>query len=205
MRTQVKLTVTALCAALALAVAASSAAANRSLEISERQFTAVSRAVTFTAEGTRGECPVTFTTTLARTIAKTAEIQVGQVTEFRIAVERCTSSLGSVVGMTALNVGRAPLWLTFYSSFLGTLPNITGILLYTENTQVQTTIAGAIECLYEGRVYELITVREGRFTELRFVTERIRLRRVRGSVFCGENGTLAGTFTLSPAISVRLL
>lgn len=146
-----KLVLSCLAATLLMAAAVSSASASR-LSISGISFRVawdrtIAGATDLTFAATVGEavtCPVTLEGTLhSSTITKTAGLLIGYVTRASIATNgsttgRCTGGNGTILAATLP-------WHVQYSSFGGTLPNITSLTLRLINASFQ--IANGSECL----------------------------------------------------------
>jgi len=121
MRLARRANLTLLVAGLLLAAIAGSAAAT-TLDMSETTFRGVWRELTFTAAESSVTCPVTLEGTflpesLGR-IAKTAGNTMGRVT---------TTGVGTCTGGTVTALNETLPWSVKYSSFAGTLPNITTV------------------------------------------------------------------------------
>jgi hypothetical protein len=105
------------------------------------------------------------------------------------------------------NVERAEarLWKFVYVSFLGRLPEISGILFYIEGTQFNIE-SGIGTGAYNGRAFGLIEIAAKRITGARPILERTILPRTR-NIFYPANGTFAsGTrFAITPALTIELL
>ena len=106
----------------------------------------------------------------------------------------------------------APIPLT-YNSFLGTLPNITGLLVNfqplnfrTNETEARARILA--ECLYEGTIGGLLTVAGGEFDRLRFLEAnraRLKAERSRGVENCEAEMVLRGSLRIAPRQRAVLL
>jgi hypothetical protein len=121
MRLAQRTRLTLLTAALLLAAIAGTAAAN-TLDMNEQTFRSSWRELTFSAGEFSVSCPVTlegtFTPGSFGTIAKTAGNTMARVTR---------TGFGTCTGGTARALAETLPWSVKYSSFAGTLPNITGV------------------------------------------------------------------------------
>jgi hypothetical protein len=179
MRTYAHARMLALLAALALAVAAAEASAE-SLSVSSQTFRATWAAVTFSGAFSSSTCPVTLEGSFhARSMLKTANSLIGYVT--RAATSRCSS--GSATILTA----SLP-WHVRYTSFSGTLPNITALNLSVAGAgiNVREPVFG-VECLLSGGVMTFAMNREagGNLTSVG----------VGGTIptSCGSNASVSGS------------
>jgi len=183
------------------------------------------------AASTQITCDVTILRTIGSSIAKTPGTLFGKVTGVAIdrgprgehcakgsTVESITdiiplrdrgvagthTELGGGVLLYVVTGGRAELWKLIYRTFLGVLPEITGILFRVE--QAQFLLRGAVECLYKGGVEVLVRIERrvvGTGTILLALTS---LPRDSGSILCPvTTGTLSGTFTLTPRLTIELI
>jgi hypothetical protein len=234
MRTHIKLPLAALTAALVLSIAASSAFANRSLEVRGGPNVQSETRFTFRSEsGTIIICDVTLRRTVARVIPKSPGTLFGKVTGIRIDrgenVEspHCASNGGAVQNMQPLecvhseegrgfltyDCTRAParLWKLIYDSFQGTLPRIQGLNVHIQGALIFMTITSnfgfPFECLYEGSLYGLLRVRaaESTIAEATTVTERTSLRGIRAPIPCPPVLTVESTEGIRPILTIRLL
>jgi hypothetical protein len=118
MRTYSKLLFTGLAAAILLAAAVSTASA-RTIRVSEPNYKAIWRPLTFEAAGTRIECNVTLLGKFdSSTIAKTTD-KKGTITHADLSLP-CTGGTATILRETLP-------WDVNYVSFVGTLPNITSV------------------------------------------------------------------------------
>lgn len=121
-RTRSKLLLGGLAAAVLLGTVVSTASANR-LSVSELRFQIAWAALVFATEPSNITCPATLSGSFhSRTIAKVSRILVGHVTE---------ASLGTCEFDGRATVLRETLpWHITYDHFVGSLPNITHIILH---------------------------------------------------------------------------
>lgn len=198
--------------ALALAIAAGTASALRSLSLSPAgEFTLTARALTFEAEGLKFQYNVRFTGTLARTIAKTRGAHAGSITRGTVESCRVIEPAGETCTATATPLTEA--WNLDYESFSGTLPNITGVVFAIE--QAELLIADALfgvnrrECLYRSRIGVLARVgARGEVNGFGIAAERATLslfRDLNFSGICPLSKADRGEFAASPAQTVRLI
>ncbi len=202
MRNRSKLLLAALGAAVLLAAAVGTASAAR-LQVSGQSITAVWRAMTFRAPavGVSVSCPVTLEGTLhSRTIIKTPGSLIGYIARATVGEASCTG--GRARTLTA----RLP-WHVQYSSFSGTLPNITSVNTNVIGAEflIQARVLGTeVSCLYTTSAAEPAT---GRFEltagTLTSVTVGGEIRSASGGV-C-PRGVLGGTSSSVTAITVRLI
>ncbi len=204
------LMIMALAATASLALLSASAAANRSLSASPAGTITGTSTGQITFEEPAGSfgiaCNLTLNGTLARTTAKRAGSHVASLTEGR--TSNCRDTFFGIAGRAIVLVESSRPFDVVYSSFLGTLPRISGILVRAEMRFLLTTAIGG--CLFEtGAAREAVILIEavaetGSATRGRFVREVARLL-TRLSGTCPATGNLAGRFTLSPTQTVRLL
>jgi hypothetical protein len=206
MRNRSKLLLTGLAATLVMAVAVTSASANR-IETSSQSFKAVWSRLTFNdAAHVRVECPVTLEGSFhSRTLSKVCGQLIGYIN---------VASVGSCTGGSArANTETLP-WHIQYQSFSGTLPNIEGITLTLVGSKFEIN-AGGVQCTAGntqtspafGNV--LVEPSTGRVTGLRALEEHtIPLG---GSFACtfASPGRFEGTATVTGAgnraVTVRLV
>lgn len=164
-----KLLLAALTAALLLAVTVGTASANR-LAYSETGYRIAFAPLSFVPSfGSTVRCPVTLAGSLhSRTVTKTAGLLIGYVNS--VTVGTCEA------GAARANTETLP-WHQQYSSFAGTLPNMTAVTyIIIIVFEVQGEIFGLrVTCRYTGRGQAAISNRESRgvITELRPGTESI--------------------------------
>jgi hypothetical protein len=192
-----KLVMAALVAAFVLSLAAGPAGARNRVEVSTTSVRATSSRLTFGGSEIDIICNVTLAGTLRRLINKRRGEPVGSFTADT--VNTCSSNFGSEARADALT----PMSIT-YGTIEGSLPsNITGGTLDTTGGFLISvrTIFGTSACLYSGT----ITSRsENPARTLRIQPNTSRLSR-RLSGICPETGELAGSFTSTPAVTIRLL
>jgi hypothetical protein len=146
-----KLVFAALAAALLLSFAAGTASALRSLSVSSTTITLLSRALTFTSRnlGVNVVCEVGMTIRLERNpIAK----RVGQIGMATVRILRCAENTATVLG------GTFPV---NFLGFLGTLPNITGLVFQLLRAEFSIEAGGLATCLIRANVAELQVVSRG--------------------------------------------
>jgi hypothetical protein len=131
---------------LMLAFGSQVASASRSLSISPAgavRYTSIGKYTLEEEEGFSVACNVTLEVTLPRMLGKTRGASGGAVNEARM--NECTESVfGLRTVVTPLMMAR---WQRIYDSFLGSLPNITGILFRSEMRALVRTAMW--ECLFE--------------------------------------------------------
>lgn len=180
-----KTSVTMLATLLALACAAAPALASRAIAVSPAGAITVSPPITFSAGGGTTTCTVTFTGIFSAQIAKTPGALFGTLTSAPPAV--CS---GGLVSRAAF---LGPIDMT-YTSFLGTLPNITGIGVLFRNLAVLfTTLAGS--CLYAGNVGGLFSTPGNPVNSNGSTT----MTRLSGSALCPPTIALSGVGPYGPA------
>lgn len=163
-----------------VAAIASNAHASRGISLSSQTIGAGG---TLTFNGGAWTCNALFTyRTNSNTISKTTGVNYGSITSGSI-----TNCTGLATGGTVL----APINLQ-YSSFTGTLPNISEINSVSPNFAISfNTIAGT--CLYGGsvRTKKLLVVLG--ITIFRYISESVTKRS--GSALCPSTLTIAGDLT----------
>jgi len=190
-------------ALLALSLAAATSSARVRVEVSTTA-TLISGRLTFAELPDSGFipniiCEVTLHATLNRLIAKVRLTQAGGITA--ILTANCRNSFGG--GATATPLAGM---LVFYDSIRGTLPTITGGLLWTTSRfLVETSVLGSeIRCLYAGLVGAESTANP--VTSQTILPNEIPLfEEHRGTRRCPERGQLRGTLRVSPEVTIRLL
>lgn len=141
--------------------------------------------------------------------ADRTEGKIGEITAGRTA--GCSDSTGGAAAATVLaeattNGERHPFPM-IYHSFLGTLPEISGVLVNTNNSAflLEDREAGFTSCLYEGTQGFLFEVARRVTSRGRFLSEnRIPLIRA-SSESCPRNGRLSGSLTFNRTIGIILL
>jgi hypothetical protein len=207
MRTLSRAALLALAATSLLALMAGSAAALRALEVAPGGAIRAEGPVRVN-EALRVaniECELTLSGFLNRSIPKMTGAPVGQLTrvEFRLCIETFRRIPWIV---TALVEPRTPA-LIQYNTFLGTLPEITGILVVIPNFGIRVTNAErTVECLFRGPLPFLIwrSPGESKFNRKTFLPNRLNYVEGRG---CGPEAffELEGSFILEPPQEVTLL
>ncbi len=198
---------TALAAASLLALAAGSATASRSLAIAEEGSENIGRII-FTyndmMRSHRINCELFMTLDYVRVVSKGT-------------AERLTEPIGKIVRARAANCreGLNGWEITFllpaegipmrYDAFLGTLPNISGVLITALDVGVHIR-RNTVNCLFSGSLPYLAFEEGGgtRFNRKRTLSNRLlRVEGVECPVMSGIE--LAIGLPISPAIDVRLL
>lgn len=154
-------------------------------------------------------CEVTLTVKANRSlIVKATGGVIGEVTAGSAA--NCSDSLGNPANATVLaeattNGARHPFPMS-YTSFLGTLPEITGILVTTDRAAflLEDPAARMPTCLYEGRQGYLFTIARRNVTRGTFL-EGETASLVSGARECPTSGRLIGTQTFNRTITITLL
>lgn len=205
MPNRMRIGLAALLLAAVCALAAVPAAALRSLGFAPAgAIEATSRRLTIRQPaGIVIECEVVLRGNLNAAIAKTVGAGVGN-----IAAAEARGCVGNefVVGPPSLRF-LLPIPIT-YNAFLGTLPNITGILVRFSPMKFQIIEARRpleVRCLYEGPVGALAPVAGGEFETLNFLAENIPLREGNPIEECEMNSRLVGALTVRPRQRVSLL
>jgi hypothetical protein len=203
MRVTSRLVLIACTAICSLALFSGAAAANRRLGM--RPSGEIRKTVQdFRISDPRGlitvTCQLTLTGSLANEIAKNSQGRLpegfmGQIT--RATVEECRGTEGPVAARI-----NAPISLR-YDAFLGTLPNITGILFSKLGFNVE-----AYGCTWVGNPGLLMTFPPSengfgtRFNAERFLPTPLGLSR--GGFWCPSEVTLSGTGRVTPAQTLTL-
>jgi hypothetical protein len=137
---------------------------------------------------------------------------VNDIVPLQAARTACTHrELGRGLLLYDCSRAEARLWALIYDSFQGTLPRIEGVNVHMRGYQDNITATGPFgepcECLYEGEVFALLPIRQPEATanSARVVEATTRLNRVSGSGICPARVTFAGTFTVAPTITIRLI
>jgi hypothetical protein len=194
---RLKLLVAAAITVVAFAAAATSAsAASFSVEPGGTVRAISSGKVTFTAGSTSIACNLTLELNLLRgPIEKVAGARFGTVTNVTWA--NCENG-------TVREVLNLP-WELVYDSIVGTLPSgVTTVNLTVKNAQfLLSTFGGFANCLYAGDVASALGVSLVRGTTDRYTTGTLRTRetprqRLVSGFACPTEGSMTGTFTLSP-------
>lgn len=202
-----RLVVAALVAATALAVVTTSASANRSLSVSPGGATRETSEgmVTFEEPGILGvACNLTLNSTTPRSIAKRAGTHMGSITEGR--ASECRDTIfGTAATAIVLVEVRRPFTIV-YNSFLGTLPNITGILGLQVFAIRLSSLPG--DCLFATNTGVGILWAVGAGGVVRRKRYLINLTiplsmTISGS--CPGDAEMQGTMSLSPGQTIRLI
>ncbi len=198
---KLKLLVVAAIAVVAVAAFASSASAFRATVSRGGAISSVSAGkITFGNSAPRIECNLTLNGSLLTSFEITANTQMGEVTEVRIAncsggeVERVLNLPWRITVNTAL--GRGP------DSYTGILFNIVNAA-FNLNTFFRT-----INCLYSGTAGALLSLNDtgtDTYTTAGIrALETVQLPLSRGGELCPREGSFAGTFGLSPQQSITV-
>jgi hypothetical protein len=214
MRITMRLVMTALIALSAFAFFAGSAAASRALSITPSRGL-----ITLASNGAwtfRGSPEVICQRVVLLISLRTEQVlksaagtlpagQIGNVQE-GTARECRDSLLGSEVRTVILaRKERNLTWFPLrYDAFLGTLPNINGILITALNGAFSFTSELLGTCLYRGVVGNLVALNVNRqTTENRYLPATIFKQE--GGTACPPSGELVGRGTISPVLTVSLL
>jgi hypothetical protein len=216
MRKTLMLAMTALTAAFLLATSVGVASA-RNLSVSNQNFRIVWRELIF---GEFVNCEVTLEGSFHyRTIVKRERALIGLVTRATVR-HPCVSNEGWADNGTEEFLGRRTInslpWHLTYETFLGTLPNITGIRLLLRAPSFVVNIGGLCLARYglaEDNLSALATVAAGVIGTVTPVAgaNSATLREVFSGAFCPARGALTGTsrrVTLlgtETAITIRLI
>jgi hypothetical protein len=183
MISKIRLLLAAFASVLILTIAASSAAALRSFEVTPLEIRDTIRAQTFFEGGINVICEVTVNRTLNSRIAKTRGTVAGRI-EFRV------NTAGCVNGRVTLS--STPRTLT-YESFIGTLPRAKPSFVARSVSYLVQALGGFGECLYEGNPRMTAEPSEEE-TEFRWdETVQLPLARNLNGLFCPEEGALRGS------------
>ncbi len=148
-------------------------------------------------------CNVTLRGNLAASVNKTVGAGFGGITEAR--TRECRGN-EFVVGPPSL-IFLTPIPMT-YNSFLGTLPNITGILVNFNPMKLRIDEERRpveVRCLYEGVVGILLPLLRSEFESFGFLREEIRLKEGIPIEECEARSRLTGAFTVRPTQRVTLV
>lgn len=185
-----------LVAALSLAFVTGTAAASRAIGIPGGAITATSSGkIRFATAAIGLECDIQMRGTLEARIPKEIVPPFGRITD--------GSATNCSLGATAtLLFPDSPAWSMYYDSFLGTLPDITGVLFILENVQALVRIPLLGSCLYFGDFSALMRS-DGRTVTL-LPSGLLALETLSG--MCPSPVTVTGAFDFSPAQApMRLL
>lgn len=212
MTTRIRVLMAAMVAVLALSLAVGVANALRSLSISGSTTLTLNGRVVFTGEGVRVECNATITKTISRVIPKVNRILIGKITRVDTPAVKpeanCRSSIGRLSNIEIRGLEREENGRIFLNGILGTLPRITGLLLFVSRFQASFTTEISGRCGYESPVEGLGVLAAidaaGNVGELTFLrNEAIRLE---GGIFCPRrNEGLSGTLRPLQVTNVRLI
>jgi hypothetical protein len=188
--------VVALAAALVLCLATGVSWASRGIGVESggRLVTFTSERLVFELEGTRVTCPITLTGSFS-SFAKMETNLIGPIVSASLPERSCTG------GSARILTGTLP-WEFEYFSFSGTLPRISSLTLGIEELSALVEFLG-IGCLVRGTP-RAITGGGTEVRELR-IDETVRIPvATRLSVFCPSEGSLSGTFRVSPTVRLSL-
>lgn len=210
MKQIMRILLVAVTAVVALALLSGMAAASRGIGVTYRAGETISGTgrTTFEDGGIFGFrriiCEVTLNVKAATAlIVKSERGRIGEVTSGSTA--GCRDSIGNTANATVLAEARRAFPMT-YTSFLGTLPEISGILVTTERAEflLEDPNAGFTSCLYEGRQGFLFAISRRTVTTGSFLEgETANLRTANGE--CPRTGRLIGTQTFNRRIEIILL
>lgn len=194
-----KLVITALTAALVLALGVGAASASNGVSVDNTSTRATSARLTF-ADGSgsfRVVCEVVLTISLHRTIAKSAGTLAGFITA--VEVRNCSGGNARV-----LNASLP--WHVTYVSFEGTLPNITSVRLQLNGAAfLLEAFFRAARCLYRGNPQG--TTGGSPVNEIRADGSRTiaLFEEALSSISCPRTGRFEGTFSVSPTVRLTLI
>lgn len=198
--------------ALLLTFGSAAATANRSLVTSGggRAISGGVRGLVFAgSNGLNKTCDITLNGSIHSSIQKTVGALMGFFTS--MAISNCRNSLGiSPTSLIGLIEARSP-WHIRYAGFLGTLPNITGVLATLIGVKFLLRIE-ALSCLYESNMPMSTagTAGERRYTirTMSFARNTVRLIRAEGEEFFRRcpptEETGAQAFTITPEVTLTL-
>ncbi|HYV16190.1 MAG TPA: hypothetical protein VE972_09220 [Conexibacter sp.] len=151
------------------------------------------------------ECELVLTGMLVRQVPKMTNAPLGSLT--RLEFRNCIETFRRIPWIvTALVEPRMPAPV-FYNTFLGTLPDITGILATAQNVGIRLTNAErTVECLFRGNLPYLIYRSPGelKFNRKMFLPNRLNYFEGRG---CRPEAfvEIEGILILEPAQEVTLV
>lgn len=154
MSRRTKFLVAALLAALALSIGGSSAAALRSLHLNGTRGLVLTGRFSALIGGIQIRCNVTVTKTYTPLIPKRDDTVIGHITAYEIAPLETCELLGAtaLLNVQKIGIGVEERWVISYQAFLGTLPEITGILFQWERIEkefdIQEASGANLHCLY---------------------------------------------------------
>ncbi len=203
MRTQSRLLLAGLTAALTLSMALASASASR-FSVSTRTFTITWSSLNMSTTGGIGpiRCPLTISGSFhSATMAKVAGALIGHLSRGSFNSAGCTG------GRATINQEALP-WHLRYRAFRGTLPTITGIDLGMIGVKWTLNAIG-IECTTQSTATSpwvfIANLSSGRLTSL--TPDANATIPLRGLFLCGlgGNGTLEGTSSSATSLTIRLI
>ncbi len=206
-------------ALLVIVLMTASAPASRAIAVSPSgTVRATTLAMTFGQSPLQIICNVTLEGSIARSISKAVGASAGRITAASAANCRARIEARGGGEPLALYTGEARLdlrlnlpWSINYRSFLGTLPNMTGIGFALEGYGFLIGIGnllGEVRCLFTGTIDLLGTVAEGRWTRLGITAPALtQLFLDLSRLFpfsCPRTMVQSGSMTLSPTQTVTL-
>jgi len=191
MRTNAKVGLTALIAALLLSAALSTASA-RNIEFSNQTYRVAWSRLEFQSAFVTGACQVTLEGSFhSRTIPKVARLLVGAVTRVNIKKESCTN------GEALVDNSTLPGHIT-YESFTGALPNISSLRLLLNRFTFWVAALG-VRCTYgtstDNMTFSANLAAGGEITTLTPLAGRNIANLLEGGGLCPANVTLVGGAT----------
>lgn len=207
MRNIKRFAVVAALAVVALAMMVGSASASRALRTTTGALTLTSTRVTFTAIGIGITCEVTLRGEITREQVEKTEAGraiIGRVTGGSTA--NCRETFGGATTAEVLANASGREWQKRYDGFGGTLPSITSTTLTTLRATFRINAANLGRCTYIAReAAARASERGGRqeFDQASF--ERVRAENAPENPGECVEGTMSGTFTISPRIRVTLV
>jgi hypothetical protein len=201
--------ITAVLAVFMLTLAVGAASALRSLSISGATTLTLNTRWRLASEFATIECNMTITKTVSRVIPKVDHILIGKITRVvtgRAPEANCRSSSGTLSNIEIRGLEREENGRILKGVILGTLPNITGILVLIDRLQVSFTTELSGRCGYESPergIPELAEVNRGTLGRLRL--EANRLVRLEGGIFCPRTGEWIGDLTPLQTTGVTLV
>ena len=206
MRTFTRSLIAACTVIASLALLTGAASALRSLSVSPGGAISASGVSTFAGGELQVICNLTLGGNLNRSVAKRAGESAGSVTEGR--TENCRENVfGLRVREAVVLVEAGRPFAVTYVSFLGILPNITGVLFSAARAAFNLFALGT-ECLYEaarqGFLADESIAGGPRFNRITLLSGDIA-RFVRGGGACPPEGNVRARLTLSPVQTASLL
>lgn len=199
MTARIRVLIAAMVAVLALSLAVGTASALRSLSIHGPQTLVLNGIARFSSEFAIITCNTTITKTISRVIPKITGILVGKVTRVDFPATKpeanCRSSVGRLTNIEVRGLEREEFSRILLAGILGTLPEITGILLLVSRFRASFTTEISGRCGYEAPAAGLPVLAAldaaGNIGDL--VLERNAAVRLEGGIFCPRTGELNAT------------